>query len=328
MSDIVVVGAGAYGTALAIHWRSFKKSVTLITKTKNQASDILKTNKNEKYLSGISLNGLAVTHCLESLRQAKIIVLAIPSQLYKNYLIKIKDLICKDAYIVIASKGIDVTHVCFLSDLVKAHFKNSFAIWSGPQFALEVASLLPSAVTLASSDEKALTYLTKTLSTERLKVYPTNDVLSVELSGALKNVIAIACGMARGKKLGENAIAALMTRGLSEIRRLGIKMGGSLETFLGLSCMGDLVLTCSSTTSRNTQFGMKVANTQNLKSLMESDHPLAEGIFTAKAAMALSNKYRVYMPITRSVYRVLYEDAALDDVVLELLSTKTHSENE
>ncbi|MBP9752826.1 MAG: NAD(P)-dependent glycerol-3-phosphate dehydrogenase [Proteobacteria bacterium] len=328
MSDIVVIGAGAYGTALAVHWSKNNKAVTLVTKTKEQADLLLTEQENKKYLKGISLHGVSITNELSIIKQAKIVVLAIPSQEYVGFLPLIQSYVEKGCLVVIASKGIDVASTRFLSDIVKEHLSNSIAVWSGPQFAFEVASLLPSAVTLACQNHNALSALIDNLSTPILRIYPTTDVLSVELSGALKNVIAIACGIARGKNLGENAIAALMTRGLSEICRLGLKMGGCLETFLGLSGMGDLVLTCSSLTSRNTQFGMQLAQSSDINSLILNPHLLAEGIFSVKAAYHLSKKYNVYMPITTAIYHLLYEQIPLERVILDLLSTKTHPESE
>jgi glycerol-3-phosphate dehydrogenase (NAD(P)+) len=323
--EIVVIGAGSYGTALALHWHKKQKRVTLVTRTKEKADHLISTQKNESALKDISLQNLSITSSLDACKQASIVVLAIPSQAYETSLLTLKKFINPSAHIVIASKGLDIKTGRFLSDLVCDHLKNEFAIWSGPQFAHEVAKLLPSAVTLASSQENILKDLIEHLSTDVLRIYPSQNIISVQIAGALKNVIAIACGIARGLNLGENAIAALQTRGLAEIRRLGHKMGGDVETFLGLCGVGDLVLTCSSLASRNTQLGMRLAH-EDPKNLLKSPHSLAEGIYAVQAAYRLSIKHDVYMPISKSIYRLLYENDTIENLISSLLEKPTDKE--
>jgi glycerol-3-phosphate dehydrogenase (NAD(P)+) len=199
--DIVVLGAGSYGTALSLHWHKMQKSVALIPRLSEQADSITKDQENKRYLDGINLNGLPVVFDYSLCLNAKVIVIAIPSQEYRNFLPKIVPFIDKESTIVIASKGIDIKTNSFLKDVVGEFCANNVAIWSGPQFAKEVANLLPSAVTLASDNKDVLEKLVPLLSTHTLRVYPTEDVISVQLSGALKNVIALACGIARGKNL-------------------------------------------------------------------------------------------------------------------------------
>lgn len=295
---IVVIGAGAYGSALAIHWAKHGKSVTLLTRSKQKTE----------------LNNIHITQDMSVLKDANVIFFAIPAQSISPYIKSIS--IPTGANIVIGAKGIDLESGCFLSQIVARHTTQSVSVWSGPHFASEVAQDLPSAVTLASDHFETAQRLGQFLSTPRLKVYPSSDVLAVELCGALKNVIAIACGVARGLNLGENAIAALVTRGLAEIRRLGLALGAQNDSFFELACIGDLMLTCSSLTSRNCAFGYALAQGH-----IFNNATLVEGYHTTKAAYELSKKMNVYMPITHAVYDVLYNNADLQTVVKKLLTT-------
>ncbi|CAO5678349.1 MAG: Glycerol-3-phosphate dehydrogenase [NAD(P)+] [Holosporales bacterium] len=309
---IVIIGAGAYGTALAVHWAHHLKNVTLLTHSREQAATLLTDQENKKRLPGIRLTGLEITSDKSCLNAADIVFFALPAQAYKPYCDTLDFSFAAD--MIIGSKGIDLTTGQFLSDLLKNYTSRNISVWSGPQFAHEVAQNKPSAVTLASSDILISKKQAHQLATPMLKVYPSADVLAVELCGALKNVIAIACGIAKGRDLGENAIAALVTRGLAEMRRLGKALGAQDESFFELACIGDLMLTCSSLTSRNCSFGYALGknNTHDACTLVEGSH-------TVKAAYDMAQKFNVYMPITTALYNILYHKKDIDRVIKDLL---------
>lgn len=310
---IVVIGAGAYGTALAVHWAHHQKDVALLTYSVEQACTLLKDHENVKRLAGIPLTGVIVTGDKSIIKKANIVVFTLPAQMYRSY--------CKEldfsflGQIVIGSKGLDQATGGFLSDVIKDYTQKDIAIWSGPQFAHELARDLPSAVTLACSNLSIAQSLQARLTTPSLKIYPSTDVLAAELCGALKNVIAIACGIAKGRELGENAIAAIITRGLAEMRRLGKNLGAHDESFFELACIGDLMLTCTSLTSRNCSFGYHLGKNIKIDSSI-----LIEGCHTVKAAFNLSQKHQVYMPITAALHDIIYNKKDVDICISQLLS--------
>lgn len=321
---IVVYGAGAYGTALAVNLHKSGKKVTLLSCRNEHAHNLLTQNENELYLKGVALDGLTIESSLDALSKASLVLLAMPAQAYVDTIPNLKPYFLPETPLVICSKGIGIKDGKLLHETVSGLVPNPIAALSGPHFAREVAELKPSAVTLACTDLKLCHKIIEKLSTPSIRLYGTDDIVSVQLAGALKNVIAIACGIARGLDFGENAIAALITRGLSEIRRLGLKMGGKSETFLGLSGIGDLTLTCSSLTSRNTTFGMDLA--KGLDPMAKNK--TVEGYHTTLAAYTLKQKLEVRMPIVQAVYDMLYEGKPIKDVLSNMLAHAAPLEQE
>lgn len=316
---IVIVGAGSYGTALACHWAKFNKNITLLTKQTPEDVYLRKPILKKK---------VVITQNKETIQDAECLIIAVPTQRYRNYVEEIKDFIPQEIPVIIASKGLEQKTQYFLSDVLAEYIKNPILIWSGPQFAVELEQHLPSAVTLGCLDSELASFIVTLLSTPYLRIYPSYDLKGIQLTGALKNIIAIACGIAQGKKMGENATAAIMTRGLAEIRRLGLALGCQVETFLGLSSVGDLFLTCSSRKSRNTMFGIHIGEGQNIQTLLNTKHsPLVEGYYTTEAVYKLSRKYDVHMPISTAVYKLLYLNDDLDTLIHEVLLTSTQWEN-
>lgn len=314
---IVIIGAGSYGTALACHWAKFNKDVTILTRQ----------NPEEIYKKNSELKNVIISTDKNILKGAACIFMAIPSQTYRSYIKELIPYLEKNIPVIIASKGLEQKTQCFLSEILENEIKNSILIWSGPQFASQIAQHLPSGVTLGCLDSELAAFIVTLLSTPYLRIYPSYDIKGIQLTGALKNIIAIACGITRGKGMGGNAIAAIMTRGLAEIRRLGLAMGAQVETFLGLSSVGDLFLTCFSEESRNTAFGIEIGQEKNIEDLLKRSHPLVEGVYTVEAAYKLSRKYNVYMPISTAIYKLLYLNEDIDMLIHEVLLTSTQWEN-
>jgi glycerol-3-phosphate dehydrogenase (NAD(P)+) len=314
---IVIVGAGSYGTALACHWAKFNKTVAILTRQ----------NPHEIYEKNRELKDVTISTDKNILKDAACIFMAIPSQTYRTYITDLIPFIEKETPIIIASKGLEQKTQFFLSDILANEIKNPILIWSGPQFASEIAQHMPSGVTLGCLDSELAASIVTLLTTPYLRIYPSYDLKGIQLTGALKNVIAIACGIARGKGMGGNTTAAILTRGLAEIRRLGLAMGAQVETFLGLSSVGDLFLTCSSSESRNTAFGIEIGQEKNIEDLLKRSTPLVEGIYTVEAAYKLSRKYNVYMPISTAIYKLLYLNEDLDMLIHEILLSTTQWEN-
>lgn len=314
---IVIIGAGSYGTALACHWSKFNKTVEILTRQ----------NPDEIYEKRTDLKNICITRDKNILKNAACIFMAIPSQTYRSYIKELIPFIDKETPVVIASKGLEQKTQCFLSEILANEIKNSIIIWSGPQFASEILQHMPSGVTLGCLDSELAAFIVTLLSTPYLRIYPSYDLKGIQLTGALKNVIAIACGIARGKGMGSNTTATILTRGLAEIRRLGLAMGAQVETFLGLSSVGDLFLTCSSMESRNTAFGVEIGQEKNIETLLKRSTPLVEGIYTVEAAYKLGRKYNIYMPISTAIYKLLYLNEDLDTLIHEVLLTSTQWEN-
>jgi glycerol-3-phosphate dehydrogenase (NAD(P)+) len=317
---IGILGAGAYGTALAINFAHNGHEVTLFPRRESHAMDMKIAGENAKYLPGIPLNKISISIDGSDLQDMGTVFFVCPAQSLSDVYRKHADLIKKITPIIICSKGISIENSTLPMHMMESA-KNQIAIFSGPHFAKEVAALKPSAVTVSSSDTNLAFDLSQELSSPILKVYPESDIIGVQIGGAVKNVIAIATGIARGMNLGENAIAALITRGLIEMKRLGIAMGAKPHTFFGLACLGDLTLTCSSTQSRNTTVGIELAQGTTLDAILSNRTSVAEGVFTAKAVFNLMNSHNVYMPICHAVYEILYENKNVNDAIKSLMTS-------
>ncbi len=328
MAYIAVIGAGSWGTTLAALLAEKDYDVALWGFEREVVEEIKRTGINSTYLPDTILpHNLAATDSLEySLKGARYVINVVPAQFTRSVFAQAKGYMGKDCIVVSASKGIEQKSLLTVSAILKELTFCKLAVLSGPSFAKEVSKKLPTAVTLASEDINAALVLQEIFNTNYFRVYTHNDVLGAELGGALKNVIAIASGTADGLGLGLNARAALITRGLAEIRRLGSAMGAKEETFSGLSGLGDLVLTCTGHLSRNYTVGIKLANGLNLTDILSQTKTVAEGVTTAGSAYELSIKFNVEMPIVEQVYRVIYENKKPADAVSDLMNRALKSE--
>ena len=310
---IGVIGAGAWGTALAMLLADQGQDVTLWMYEKDLAEEMARTRENRVYLPGFTLPpSIAVTSSLESAVKDKSLLLSVvPSHTVRTVTKQYATFLPKNAVIVSASKGIEIDTLMPLSEIFKdvlpREFHSRLCFLSGPSFAKEVAQKMPTAITLACYDPAIGKRAQEVLSNSYFRVYTNQDVIGVELAGSLKNVVAIAAGALEGMGFGYNTTAALLTRGLAEMARLGVAMGGKLTTFSGLAGMGDLVLTCTGGLSRNRTLGTRLGKGEKLDDIMKGAKTVAEGVKTSKAARDLAGKFNIEMPIVDEVYQILYE---------------------
>ena len=325
-----VVGGGAWGTALSILINRAGSQVTLATRNQNVIQSIEERRTNDIYLPSIFVDpGIAVTDRLTEICRGDLLVLAVPSHTLRSACIAISDMLPTNIPIVIASKGIERGSLMLMSEVVHAILPNNpVAVISGPNFADEAARGMPTATTIACTDKSLWDKLTYSIGGRYFRPYMTDDIVGTQIGGAVKNVIAIACGIAVGKELGENARAALVTRGFAEISRLTVAKGGKYETLMGLSGMGDLILTCGSPKSRNMSFGIALGQGK-LKDdiLMERGRTATEGVVAAESVIKLAKKLSIEMPICEAIYRVLYENIPLDHLIEQLMERPFKHEN-
>ena len=313
IEKIAVIGGGAWGTALAMLLADKGHDVTLWMYEKELAEETTRTRENRVYLPGFTLpSTIIITASLETAVRGKSFLLSVvPSHTVRAVTGQYVSFLEKDALIISASKGIEIDTLMPLSeifiDVLPKEFHDRLCFLSGPSFAKEVARKMPTAIALASSDPVLGRKAQAVLSNDYFRVYTNDDIVGVELAGALKNVVAIAAGVLEGMGYGYNTMAALLTRGLVEMARLGVAMGGKPSTFAGLAGMGDLVLTCTGGLSRNRTLGARLGRGEKLDAIMKETRTVAEGVKTAKAARELALKYKIDMPIVDEVYQLLYE---------------------
>lgn len=326
---IAILGAGAWGTALSVAMHKAGHPVSLLPRRPEQAEEIQKTRENKRYLKDICINPeIQVSSKFETLKDADIVLWVIPTQYSGEMAKKLNSYIPSHAPIVICSKGIDahneiIDEHSLLTAIIGKELPNPLAVLSGPNFAIEIAKGLPAAATLAASSSDLAFSLAETLKSPLYRIYASDDSIGVQVAGAIKNVIAIASGIVLGKNLGNNANAALITRGLAEMRRLGLALGGKLETFLGLAAVGDLTLTCSSPQSRNMSLGIALGTGKKLRDILAHTCSVTEGVYTAEAVYKLSTLKSIPMPICQAVYKILYHGEKVDDVIKSLLARQT-----
>ncbi|MBV9888509.1 MAG: NAD(P)-dependent glycerol-3-phosphate dehydrogenase, partial [Acidobacteria bacterium] len=306
MSRISILGAGSWGTALAIVLSRAARphEVLLWTRDANHAQSISRSKENRKYLPTIPVPAaIRVTHSMgEALRNASIVVGAMPAAHARKVYTAAADAIAVDCTVVSATKGLEPGTHARMSEVITSTLPGSrVAVLSGPSFALEVAKGLPTAVVIASADAALATDLQEQFAALNFRLYSNDDVLGVELAAAMKNVIAIAAGTCQGLNLGANTLAALVTRGLAEMARLATALGARPETLSGLAGLGDLVLTCNGSLSRNRHVGMELAKGRPLKEILAGMSGVAEGVDTAKPLLALAKEHKVELPITTQV---------------------------
>ena len=326
--NIAVLGAGAWGTALAISL-SARHRVTLWARDEAQVAEMSATRRNQRYLPEIILPAeLQLTHDPDAaLASAELVLLTVPVSALRATLRKIAQL-PRMVPVVWACKGFEAETAQLPHQVVAATLPQNYqyGVLSGPSFALEVARGLPTALTLASNDGEFAQRIAQALHHARLRIYSSTDVIGVEVGGAVKNVLAIAAGIADGMGFGHNARAALITRGIAEMTRLGTRLGGRAETLGGLSGAGDLILTCTGDLSRNRQVGMLLAQQRELPDILRQLGHVAEGVYTVREIHRLAQQLEVDMPICEAVYRVLYEHLPAASAVEALLNRSPHAE--
>ena len=324
--NIGVLGAGSWGTALAnlLGLKGFKVDLWVFEKEVKEQIEAFRENK--VFLPGFSLSAnLFPSNDIAGVVSEKdLVLIVVPSHVMRETAQKVSGLLSKDTVIVSASKGIENKTHLTMSAVLKESLpeipEDSFTVLSGPSFALEVARKLPTVVTVASIDKKLAGFVQNVFATPYFRVYTNNDMIGVELGGAVKNVIAIAAGIIDGLGLGLNTRAALITRGLTEIRRLGLKLGANPRTFAGLAGIGDLLLTCTGDLSRNHTVGKKIGEGRKLNDILSEMRMVAEGIKTAKSVYNMSLKLGVEMPISHEIYHILYDDVSPQDALLRLMT--------
>lgn len=327
MSRIVVLGAGAWGTAIAMSLsRRSGHQVTMWAHSAEEARVIDGARENTLFLPGFPLPAnLAVTAEMTPIESADIVVSVIPSEFLRSTLLRLKAYLRNGQFVVSATKGLEKeTHLrmteVISQTLEPAGLLLSIGAFSGPSFAIEVAQGQPTAVTVAFSDPQIATLIQQEFSSETLRLYTSTDVIGVELGGALKNVIAIAAGVAAGVGLGHNSTAALITRGIAEITRLAVACGGRRETLAGLSGVGDLVLTCTGSLSRNRTVGEALGQGRKLPEILHSlGGKVAEGVLTTRAALGLAREHDIEMPITEQMELILERGKDPREAIRELM---------
>ena len=328
LKGVGVLGSGAWGTALACILNK-KTNISLWAYEKETVRQINKYKINKSYLPGIKIpNNVKATNNLEELKTNKFIFICIPSQFIKKIILEFKKFYKKEMILIICSKGIEKTSKELISEVVKKIIpKSKTAILSGPSFAIEVAKKKPTAVTIASKNEKNAKELAKLVNSKVFRCYYTNDIIGVQLGGVIKNILAIAAGITESQKLGSGARAALMTRGLAEMMRIGVAYGAKESTFYGLSGLGDLMLTCNSKLSRNFVTGLLIGKGKKIKEIIKSNKAISEGVINSKTIFNLSKKKNIEMPVCESVYRILYKNAKIKETVEKILSRNIKKEN-
>jgi glycerol-3-phosphate dehydrogenase (NAD(P)+) len=334
---VAVIGAGSWGTALTKPLGDLGQTISLWGHRREQVEELKSTRQNKAYLPGFILPKTVtpVSELREAVEGHTIVIMVVPSHVFREVFTGLEPFLDHNSYVVSASKGIEndslltMTQVMeeILASSAKAGDRNiKTAVLSGPSFAKEVAAGIPTAVTVASHHKEAAAHIQRALSSHLFRVYASTDVIGLELGGALKNIIAIGAGICDGLGYGTNTRAALITRGLAEISRLGVSMGADPLTFSGLGGLGDLVLTCTGDLSRNRTVGLKLGQGKNLDVILSEMNMVAEGVKTTRSGWNLAKKVGVEMPILEQVYQVLYHDKPCKDAVQDLLARSLKEE--
>ena len=325
---IGVLGGGSWGTALSVLLANKKMDVDIWLRDKDQLSQIIIDRENKKYLPNIKLplNINLMDDIEKTIYKKNVILLSIPTHGVRETLEQIKPFITNEQVIVNVAKGIENKSLLRISEIASEILPNNkFAVLSGPSHAEEVALNIPTTVVAASHHKAIAEYVQDLFFTPNFRVYTNPDIIGVELGGSLKNVIALAAGISDGLDYGDNTKAALMTRGIFEMAKLGEEMGANPITFSGLSGIGDLIVTCTSMHSRNRRAGILIGSGKTMEESVKEIGMVVEGIKTTKSTYELAKKYKIDMPITKELYKVLYEDANVREAVLHLMvRDRTH----
>ena len=330
MAKAGVLGAGSWGTALSFLLSDNGHQVTMWSIDENEVKMLNEKREHETKLPGVKLpDQLQITGDLEDTVQGKdFLVLAVPSPFTRSTAAKMSPYVTEGQIIVDVAKGIEESTLMTLSQQIRQEIPQAdVAVLSGPSHAEEVGRRLPTTCVIGAATRKTAEYLQSMFISKVFRVYTSPDILGIELGGSLKNVIALAAGIADGLGYGDNTKAALITRGIAEIARLGVKMGGKIESFTGLTGIGDLIVTCASVHSRNRKAGYLIGQGKSVQEAMDEVKMVVEGVYSAKAAAKLAEKYQVSMPIVEEVNKVLFEGKAPAEAVDDLMMRESRSEN-
>ena len=329
MTKIAFVGGGSFSTALAILLAKKGNMVSIYARDKNVVEDINLNRKNDKYIKGLNIpeNVIAYDSIDEAVKDAEYIVLGVPSHVIRKMVQNLKGKINKNAIIISIAKGIDQETDERLSVVIEKELDNDVVVLSGPSHAEEVAAELPTTIVVTSTNMDCAKRVQDLFMTEEFRVYTNDDIIGVEIGGAVKNIIALASGVIDGLGYGDNTKAALMTRGMKEISRIGIALGGKTETFYGLTGMGDLIVTCTSMHSRNRRAGILIGQGKSMDETLQEVGMVVEGVKACKAFYKLKEKINVSMPITDALYKVLFLGKDPRKSIVELMTRNKKSEN-
>ncbi|HIX63086.1 MAG TPA: NAD(P)H-dependent glycerol-3-phosphate dehydrogenase [Candidatus Mediterraneibacter colneyensis] len=330
MANVGVLGAGSWGTALSVLLSDNGHQVSIWSIDENEVSMLNEKREHELKLPGVKLpEDIIITGDLEAAVRGKdFLVLAVPSPFTRGTARKMKPYVAEGQIIVDVAKGIEESTLMTLSRQIEQEIPQAdVAVLSGPSHAEEVGRKLPTTCVVGAKSKKTAEYLQSAFISNVFRVYTSPDILGIELGGSLKNVIALAAGIADGLGYGDNTKAALITRGIAEIARLGVKMGGKIETFSGLTGIGDLIVTCASVHSRNRRAGCLIGQGMSMQEAMDEVKMVVEGVYSAKAAAKLAREYGVSMPIVEEVNAVLFEGKSPAEAVNELMTRESRSEN-
>lgn len=328
---IGILGAGSWGSALAVLLSEKGYQVDLWHRRKELVDEINSKRVNSKYLPGVVINKgvTAKINLEETVKGSEVIVLAVPSHGVRDLCKQIKDFVNCEQYIVNVSKGLEEGTYFRLSQVINEELSyNNVYVLSGPSHAEEVAKKLPTTVVVSGEKKSKCEYLQDLFSTDSFRVYTNPDMIGVELGGALKNIIALGAGISDGLGYGDNSKAALMTRGIAEISRLGKILGAKTETFAGLTGIGDLIVTCTSMHSRNRRAGILLGQGEALENVLEGIGMVVEGVRATKTAFELASKHECDMPITAAIYKILYGGYDPKDVVTQIMTRSNKHEIE
>ena len=330
MAKAGVLGAGSWGTALSVLLSDNGHQVTMWSIDENEVKMLNEKREHETKLPGVKLpDQLQITGDLEDTVQGKdFLVLAVPSPFTRSTAAKMSPYVTEGQIIVDVAKGIEESTLMTLSQQIRQEIPQAdVAVLSGPSHAEEVGRRLPTTCVIGAATRKTAEYLQSMFISKVFRVCTSPDILGIELGGSLKNVIALAAGIADGLGYGDNTKAALITRGIAEIARLGVKMGGKIESFTGLTGIGDLIVTCASVHSRNRKAGYLIGQGKSVQEAMDEVKMVVEGVYSAKAAAKLAERYQVSMPIVEEVNKVLFEGKAPAEAVDDLMMRESRSEN-
>ena len=329
MKKVTVIGSGSWGTALAVMLAENGHEVLIWSRRQDAVDELLQERKNEKYLPGVTIPDSirATTDRNTAVQGADIVILAVPSRAVAETVRDFSPYLKTWQILVNVAKGLEPGTLLLLSDVIKREAPQcEVCVLSGPSHAEEVARKVPTACLIACENEAVAKLVQEEFANPRFRLYTNTDLIGVEIGAALKNVMALAAGMSDGLGFGDNTKAALMTRGMAEMKRLGMAMGGKAETFAGLSGIGDLIVTCTSMHSRNRRAGILLGQGKSLQETLDEVKMVVEGVNTVQTACQLAEKYRVSMPITESIYAVLFEGKNVEDAVLELMTRDNKAE--
>ena len=330
MADVSVIGAGSWGIALALVLSKNGNKVTVWSIVKEEIDMLNEKREHVDKLPGVPLpeDMVFTTDLEEAVKGKKVLVLAVPSVFTRGTANKMKAFVEEGQIIVNVAKGIEESTLMTLSEIIEDEIPQAdVAVLSGPSHAEEVGRGIPTTIVVGAKTEETATYLQNMFMNDVFRVYTSSDILGMELGGSLKNVVALAAGIADGLGYGDNTKAALITRGIAEIARLGVAMGGKAESFNGLTGIGDLIVTCASVHSRNRKAGVLMGQGKTMDEAMKEVKMVVEGVYSAKAAILLAQKYNVSMPIIEQVNLILFENKPADEAVKDLMFRDKRVEN-